>query len=48
VLEGFAVPELDVTAVQFHPEACAGPHDARPVFDDFMERVARRAAATRS
>jgi carbamoyl-phosphate synthase small subunit len=32
VLEGFAVPELCIRAVQFHPEAQAGPHDARVLF----------------
>jgi carbamoyl-phosphate synthase small subunit len=32
VLEGFAVPELGIRAVQFHPEAQAGPHDARGLF----------------
>ncbi len=29
--EGFAVPELRIQAVQFHPEACAGPMDARGI-----------------
>ncbi len=32
VLEGFEVPELRVRAVQFHPEANAGPRDARGLF----------------
>jgi carbamoyl-phosphate synthase small subunit len=32
-LEGFAVPELKVRAVQFHPESNAGPHDARRLFE---------------
>jgi carbamoyl-phosphate synthase small subunit len=36
VLEGFAVPELAVRAVQFHPEAQAGPHDARVLFTAFL------------
>jgi carbamoyl-phosphate synthase small subunit len=36
-LEGFAVPELRLRAVQFHPEARGGPHDARHLFDRFLE-----------
>ena len=28
-LEGFCVPDLRATAVQFHPEAAPGPSDAR-------------------
>jgi len=36
VLEGFEVPELRVRAVQFHPEARGGPHDARVLFDAFL------------
>jgi len=31
-LEGFEVPALRVTAVQFHPEARGGPNDARYLF----------------
>jgi carbamoyl-phosphate synthase small subunit len=33
VLEGFHAPDLRVRAVQFHPEANAGPRDARPIFE---------------
>jgi len=33
-LEGFDMPDLRVRAVQFHPEAGPGPHDARFLFDD--------------
>jgi carbamoyl-phosphate synthase small subunit len=36
VTEGFAIPDLKVKAVQFHPEAAAGPHDARGIFGDFL------------
>jgi carbamoyl-phosphate synthase small subunit len=39
VLEGFAVPELRVQAVQFHPEARGGPHDARSLFARFLEAL---------
>ncbi|NNF07563.1 MAG: glutamine-hydrolyzing carbamoyl-phosphate synthase small subunit [Candidatus Eisenbacteria bacterium] len=31
--EGFEVPSLGVAALQFHPEAQAGPHDGLPWFD---------------
>lgn len=34
-LEGFAHKELPVLAVQYHPEASAGPHDAAYLFDTF-------------
>lgn len=33
-LEGFEAPDRNVCAVQFHPEAGPGPHDARFLFDD--------------
>jgi carbamoyl-phosphate synthase small subunit len=25
--------------VQFHPEACSGPHDTRFIFDKFIEMM---------
>ncbi len=33
-LEGFDLPDLGVRAVQFHPEAGPGPHDARFLFEE--------------
>ncbi|MBI5837967.1 MAG: glutamine-hydrolyzing carbamoyl-phosphate synthase small subunit [Candidatus Eisenbacteria bacterium] len=46
-LEGFRHRSLPVTAIQFHPEAGPGPHDARPAFDDFARTLApARAAGT--
>ncbi len=33
-LEGFDLPDLRVRAVQFHPEAGPGPHDARFLFEE--------------
>jgi len=37
--EGLAHTELPVFSVQHHPEAAAGPHDARTLFSRFGERV---------
>jgi carbamoyl-phosphate synthase small subunit len=35
-LEGFRHRTLPVSAVQYHPEAAPGPHDAMYLFDDFI------------
>ena len=43
-IEGFRHRELDIQALQYHPEACPGPNDAAGIFDDFARRVGRRAA----
>ena len=37
--EGVEYPDLRAFTVQFHPEACAGPQDARDLFDRFMDAM---------
>ncbi len=44
-LAGFRVRERPIFAVQFHPEASPGPHDAAPLFDRFVELMGARATA---
>jgi carbamoyl-phosphate synthase small subunit len=38
-VEGLRHRTLPIFAVQYHPEAAPGPHDARPMFNQFMETV---------
>jgi len=38
-VEGLKHRELPIFAVQYHPEAAPGPHDARPLFHEFMGTV---------
>lgn len=38
-VEGLRHRELPIFAVQYHPEAAPGPHDARPLFDEFLDTV---------
>ena len=38
-VEGLQHRELPIFAVQYHPEAAPGPHDARPLFEAFLDRV---------
>jgi len=45
-VEGLKHRELPIFAVQYHPEAAPGPHDARPLFGEFMEAV--RSGVTRN
>ncbi len=45
-LEGFRHPDLAVFAVQYHPEASPGPHDARYLFDCFIDMMSTGQAPT--
>ena len=38
-IEGMRHRELPIFAVQYHPEAAPGPHDARPLFGEFIGAV---------
>ena len=38
-LEGFASRKVPAFAVQYHPEASPGPHDAAYLFDDFYKLI---------
>lgn len=37
--EGVDYPDKNAFSVQFHPEACSGPHDTRFLFDRFIDRI---------
>jgi carbamoyl-phosphate synthase small subunit len=39
-VEGLHYPGLRARSVQFHPEAGPGPHDARPLLEDWVEELA--------
>jgi carbamoyl-phosphate synthase small subunit len=43
-IEGMRHRELPIFAVQYHPEAAPGPHDARPLFGEFLNAVRGRTA----
>ncbi len=43
-IEGFAHDELGIAAVQFHPEAAPGPHDAGSLLARFVARVREKRA----
>lgn len=45
-LEGMRHRELPIVAVQYHPEAAPGPHDALSLFDEFVSLLRTEAPAT--
>ncbi len=42
-IEGLRVEGADAFSVQYHPEACPGPHDSVGLFDRFIETMKRAA-----
>lgn len=38
-VEGMRNENLQVFSVQYHPEACPGPHDSKYLFDEFMKMM---------
>jgi carbamoyl-phosphate synthase small subunit len=46
-VEGVRVLDVPAFSVQYHPEAAAGPHDAGPLFDEFVELMGGAGAAAR-
>ncbi len=36
-VEGMKSDALGIYSIQFHPEACPGPHDTDPIFDEFVD-----------
>ncbi len=47
-VEGLMHRELPVFAVQYHPEAAPGPHDARPLFSRFIDSVRSHTSSSES
>ncbi|MEK7743598.1 MAG: carbamoyl phosphate synthase small subunit, partial [Elusimicrobiota bacterium] len=45
--EGMVHSQLPAFSVQFHPEACPGPRDARSLFGRFLELMPAAEAAER-
>ncbi len=44
VIEGVALKSGLAYSVQYHPESAAGPHDANPLFDQFVELIEQHTA----
>ena len=43
--EGIDYPRKKAFSVQFHPEACSGPHDTNFLFDKFISMIGGNADA---
>ncbi len=43
-VEGLTLLDVPGSTVQYHPEAGPGPHDARHLFDEFVDRITKAAA----
>ncbi|HEX8386489.1 MAG TPA: carbamoyl phosphate synthase small subunit, partial [Rubricoccaceae bacterium] len=44
-VEGLRFGRFPGLSVQYHPEACPGPHDSRYLFDAFLDLVAEAGPA---
>ncbi|MFC4002333.1 glutamine-hydrolyzing carbamoyl-phosphate synthase small subunit [Prauserella oleivorans] len=47
-VEGLRCEDVPAFSVQYHPEAAAGPHDANPLFDDFVNLMEARGRSGRA
>ncbi len=47
-VEGLDLLDKPAFTIQFHPEACPGPHDASPLFDRFRDLVYEHLASSRA
>jgi carbamoyl-phosphate synthase small subunit len=43
-VEGLRCADVPAFSVQYHPEAAAGPHDAAPLFDEFVTLMEKKTA----
>lgn len=46
-VEGVALSNGMAYSVQYHPESAAGPHDANPLFDQFIDLMSNNASTTK-